>query len=555
MWEADKDELQEMRKNMEEFKGVVPTTAPKLAGQLDPEDIEQAEDPRPRMMIHPHGLQRISWDLGSLLMVSYDIVMVPMATFDLSDNLFIDVMTWMTRLFWTFDMGMSVCTGVVMPDGRITFDFKYILRRYLWTWFVLDTFIVTTDWAEFFMSQGGGGASLTKLTRAFRIVRVVRLLRLLRMKSVMQTISERIQSDNLFFVLNVIKMALFLLTFGHIFACMWWGLGKRSAEETWSKDYSGTEVSTESQYLLSLQWTLSQFSGGMEEVRPRAAIERFFAVIMWVVTFMAAAIVASILTSSLVQAHIIGGSQARQLSTLRRYLNQNSISKNLALRVQRSAKHAISGDLSPDAVDLLGVVSDQLRLEMHFEMYSELFRCHPFFDMCMQYCPQVMRKICHQAANTVLLDTSDILFNKGESPAEPKMFFIFKGSCEYLTPAGETVVLGEKQWIGEPVLWLQWVHRGTLKATTDVKVAKLDARRLQDIMERFKEVFPSGFNPKVYAHDYARNVNEIAFGTPELVNDLVTYTLRQPTNSMAPRDLLRTMTKTLKGPGTGSQED
>merc|ERR1719247_2355030 len=131
------------------------------------------------------------------------------------------------------------------------------------------------------------------------------------------------------------------------------------------------------------------------QVRPVAAIERFYNIILWIVAFMGAAIIFAILASSLVQAHIIGGSQARQLATLRKYLNQNSISKNLSLRVQRSAKHAISGDLSPDAVDLLGVVSEQLRLEMHFEMYSELQTSHPFFEQCIQVCPQAMRRICH----------------------------------------------------------------------------------------------------------------------------------------------------------------
>merc|ERR1719235_2131148 len=99
------------------------------------------------------------------------------------------------------------------------------------------------------------------------------------------------------------------------------------------------------------------------------------------------------------------------------------------------------------------------------------------------------------------------------------MYFIFKGTVEYKAQLRQKVTLNEKQWIGEPVLWLQWTHRGTLRAVTDVKVAKLDARRFQDIMERFKEVFPSGFNPKVYAHDYAAYLNDIHDMTQ--VNDLV----------------------------------
>merc|ERR1712151_1255637 len=121
----------------------------------------------------------------------------------------------------------------------------------------------------------------------------------------------------------------------------------------------------------------------------------------------------------------------------RKNLNQNNISKNLMLRVQRSAKHAISGDLSPDAVDLLAVVSEQLRLEMHFEMYAELFRNHPFFDQCLQVCPQVMRRVCHFATTTLLLDTGDILFSKGEAPNDSGMYFVFKGTVEYTSHSGD----------------------------------------------------------------------------------------------------------------------
>jgi len=519
-FEADKEELAAMRSQVEMFRSVVQKAGSSAAVLMQEaeDDVELIPTGPPPLwfLIHPHSRPRISWDMGSLVLVLYDMVMIPMSlAFDLTDGTFIEVMSWTTRLFWTFDMGMSVCTGIVMPNGTITFDFKFIVKRYLKTWFVLDVFIVASDWIEVIMSAGGGGGGFGRLARIFRIVRSVRLLRLVRMQSVMQTITERIQSDYLVFILKVVKMIVFVVSFSHIIACVWWGIGKRSGP-TWAKLWLEDEVPA--QYLVSLHWTLSQFSGGMDEVRPAAAIERFFAVMLWIIAFTSGAIVVSVLTSSLVQAHIIGGSQARQLATLRKYLVQNSISKNLSLRVQRSAKHAISGDLSPDAVDLLGVVSEQLRLEMHFEMYSELFRSHRFFDQCVEVCAQVMRRICHQATSTLLLDAGDVLFSKGEAPAEPKMYFFFKGTLEYIHPTGETQVLTEKQWIAEPVLWLQWVHRGQLKAISDIKIAKLDARRFQDIMERFKEVFPPGFNPKVYAHDYAQHLNEMP--NPEQVSDL-----------------------------------
>lgn len=524
MWEGDKEELAELRKDcFGGFKGIIPPIGEK-SNSMKRERSSDAEDGEvvapAWFVVHPLSGKRIFWDLCSLLLVLYDMIMIPMAFFDLTEGTFIEVMVWTTRVFWTLDMGASVCTSVSMPNGTIKSDVKFIVTRYLKTWFVLDAFIVASDWIEFIISFGSddsGGGGFGKLARIFRIVRSVRLLRLMRMQSVMQTITERVQSDYLSFVLVIVKLALFLVSAAHIIACFWWGIGRRGGA-TWSEIYLHENISLSARYLISLHWTLSQFTGGMEEIRPAAPIERFFVIIIWTIAFMSAAIIASILTSSLVQAHIIGGSQARQLATLRKYLIQNSISKNLSLRVQKSARHAISGDLSPDAVDLLGVVSEQLRLEMHFEMYSEVFRVHPFFDQCFQVVNTVMRRICHQATSTLLLDAGDVLFSKGEAPAEPQMYFFFKGTLEYTPTTGDPIIVGDRQWIAEPVLWLQWVHRGQLKAVTDVKVAKLDARRFQDVVQRFQEVFPSGFNPKVYAHDYAQQLNDLP--NADQVNDL-----------------------------------
>ena len=42
-------------------------------------------------------------------------------------------------------------------------------------------------------------------------------------------------------------------------------------------------------------------------------------------------------------------------TSLARARRQNSIPKNLTKRLCRSAKHAISGDLTPDSVQLLAV--------------------------------------------------------------------------------------------------------------------------------------------------------------------------------------------------------
>jgi hypothetical protein len=259
-----------------------------------------------------------------------------------------------------------------------------------------------------------------------------------------------------------------------------------------------------SQYLSSLRWSLSQFSGGMEEIKPMNGLERFFAVLIWLMSFMTAAIIWSTLTSCMTQQQIIGGTQSRQLATLRKYLKQNSISSNLALRMQRSAQHAISGDLTQDAIELLPLVSEPLRVEMHFEMYSPVMRMHPFFNEYIQYGPQVMRRVCHYGMHTFLWSNGDVVFTRGEAPSEPKMYFVLKGQLEY-TSRTETTVLDKNSWVAEPVIWTQWTYKGTLTATNDCKLAALLAKTFQEIVDRFKEIVD--IDPKVYAADYVHMLN------------------------------------------------
>merc|ERR1740138_2041088 len=116
----------------------------------------------------------------------------------------------------------------------------------------------------------------------------------------------------------------------------------------------------------------------METPGPTTTLERFYTVTIWTVSFISFLVMLSFLTSRLTQQYIIGGSGARQMATLKKYLNQNKVPKNLIKRLCRSAKHAISGDLQPDTVDLLNVVSEPLKIEMHYQMYSKVLGEHLF---------------------------------------------------------------------------------------------------------------------------------------------------------------------------------
>lgn len=107
------------------------------------EDEDDYQEPPPHgWILNPDGKIRASWDLGSLIMVLYDLVMIPMQAYTLPENLFLDFMEWTTRMFWTFDIFFSCTTGVVRADGTVEYDLKTILKRYAKTWLGMALLIV-----------------------------------------------------------------------------------------------------------------------------------------------------------------------------------------------------------------------------------------------------------------------------------------------------------------------------------------------------------------------------------------------------------------------------
>jgi hypothetical protein len=90
------------------------------------------------------------------------------------------------------------------------------------------------------------------------------------------------------------------------------------------------------------------------------------------------------------------------------------------------------------------------------------------------------------------------------------MYFVMKGTCKYKNDhlkGVDKVHVCEGQWFAEPNLWTTWVYHGTISASTDSKLAVLDAGLFQDIVSRFTPS-RSSCNPKTYAAEFVAFLNE-----------------------------------------------
>merc|ERR1719421_1495215 len=108
---------------------------------------------------------------------------------------------------------------------------------------------------------------------------------------------------------------------------------------------------------------------------------------------------------------------AKQFSLMRRYLRDEHISRELALRVRRYLDYEVRNrkdHVRESDVLLLKALSLPLRMDIELEMKTPQIACHPMFYQYNARDLQARRKLCWCLMRTYL-SRGDCLFTCGES--------------------------------------------------------------------------------------------------------------------------------------------
>ncbi|CAK9099839.1 Potassium/sodium hyperpolarization-activated cyclic nucleotide-gated channel 2 (Brain cyclic nucleotide-gated channel 2) (BCNG-2) [Durusdinium trenchii] len=161
-----------------------------FAKELEQERLLLAKAKTPWWVLSPNSPKRICWDLTGVLILLYDLIMIPMYTaFPLAPNVFLSLMTGVTLGFWTLDILACFCVGYYARDGTLVVSLRKIAKQYLFTWFPLDVIIVSIDWIivlALISEEEGKSAGLMRAGKMLRALRVLRTLRLLRLAKLRQ---------------------------------------------------------------------------------------------------------------------------------------------------------------------------------------------------------------------------------------------------------------------------------------------------------------------------------------------------------------------------------
>lgn len=467
-----------------------------------------------QLPVSPNAPVRLSWDVASMVLISYDVWWIPLQCFNPDEDFFTTMMGWISLVFWTLDMAATLMVGY-FDNGELILDPKKIGCRYLRTWFLPDLIVVLPDWFTRVVDTEGedGLATAARMIKGFRAIRILRLLRLLKLQRLMNMVYDLIDSEYMFIVFTMIRLIVAITVLNHVIACIWYLVGYLSMEAgmpNWLED-TGLQPVKEAEfawrYLTSLHWSLTQFTPASMDVSARNEWERVMSILVLFFSLVAFSSIVGSVTNSMTALRNMSGDNKKQFWLLRRFLNHKKIGKTTSARIIRFLEHQTAnqqGDVNPSSITILTLLSEPLKNLLAYELSKKHVELHPFFAHLEQEMSPILVKLCDTVLQAIDLASEDVVFHPGEEGE--KMYFVKSGSFEYTLPNGDVMKprLKEKAWLAEAVLWTMWWHRGEFKAIAPSELAVIKPGPFAEVMK----VHPRPWNFCInYAEHFVKYLN------------------------------------------------
>lgn len=477
------------------------TVLPTVSTHITASDIDIGGRRFQMCILNPASSTRIAWLGMGMLLVAYDIVVLPLSAFPLPDSTVLLAMQWIGQFFWTIDIMVTFCTAIYV-DGDLVTRYSAIAKNYARTWLPFDLLVVVPLWLVAF-TNADSSAKSTSLVKYARMLRFMRLARVAKLEHYLNEALGNLNSSLLLLVVGMVKLIIVLLVVVHFIACLWYAVGS-SGSGGWASEYKAKELFY--QYLCACHWSFSQFQG-TSDLLPTAnstTMERMVAVLTIMFSVVILSVFVSSLTNIIMQMQSLT-SEARQLDTaVRLFLSSNDISWQLSLRVKKYViwKQRLERKLG-GSNQVLEVLPKGMQADLHEQVRGAQLCCHRLFWALKDAHPRMFRDVCFEALKQYAPAPGEVIFSMNENSSH--MYFILEGDYRYVVPIdrglklglcrdsseavnswsaqmvgipsrgqyghnphsteARTRVLGKGRFLAEASLWTSWDHCGILLAS------------------------------------------------------------------------------------------
>lgn len=462
--------------------------------------------------LHPQSRTKLSWDFCSLLLIAYDVLMLPLQPFDLPDLPFEYYMEWLGACYWTLDIGVNFCTAIYeSSDGKLTNDPWKIAPRYLRTWFGFDFILAIAAWGNTLVRESNI-SGIAALFRVFRILRFGRLLRLFKVMNLMSQFQGSVNSDLFVLTVGLQVRVVLLICLTHYIACGWYWVG--CGDHGWVKELGKEEKGYI--YLTSLHWSVSQFTGTME-VNPLNSMERLYGIVVLFLALIISSVFISDITNMMAQLSAFYQERATLLQTLRAFKVQNpGISRDIVSMLKASLTKGTQEGRDQQLLQrLFEFLPVRLVAEVDIAVRRPVLVTYHILEVLDRHDPPFVDALCTKAVQDVahnMVCRGENIFSKGDIGND--MYFLKQGTAAYVEYVkSEDGVVEERLtplqkggWICEAVLWAQWHHTGDFYATrVDSHIFGLNSKKFEMVLRHFPQIH-GGLMP--YAHNFVHNMNQ-----------------------------------------------
>lgn len=477
-----------------------------------------------RFVILPDSKFRLVWDMTGVCCIACDVFMIPFVeAFRVAVTKGVFGISIPMASYWSCDIALNFFTGF-FDYGVCELRIKKIARRYLQSWFLLDTALVFMDWLyivglylSLFSSNPNpdGGQYDTGIVKVMRSMRTIRYLRLARMLSLLRLIKVQVllsfilaslRSPAACAGMKISEATIFILIVNHLVSCAWYAIGYSEYERgtpSWvgAEDIEHTEVSYK--YATALHWAITQFTPASMNVQPCNLNERLFTIFIDFCGLVIFSTFVSTITSNMTQVRLLSRETREREISLKQFCREKKVSLELASRMMRSLYPKLQINKCTHFENVHGIksLSSELVLALKVEVLGSTIQNHPFFLRVRSLSGLFFQQVCNVAAKEMAFVANHEIFREGQT-AEA-VYFLISGACTYIRAQGSIKVMDE--CISEAAIWVQgWAHRGSLVADepTEAILLKLDVlhKLLGRTIARRRISFHRGSSTNSVAH-------------------------------------------------------
>ncbi|CAK0876648.1 unnamed protein product [Prorocentrum cordatum] len=445
-----------------------------------------------RIVLRPDSGVRTAWEVASLVLLSYDVIMMPLSMLDRIGvgGVYAYVELAIT-LFWTMGIGVSFISAYY-DVGALEVRLTKIARRYLRGTFLFDVSIVSVDWLFTLASFLDNGAirllRLGKLVRFGKAARMLRLLRIMKVPRQLDALNDAMQSQTFSTAIGVGKAIAFIIILNHFVACIWYSLSntlRDYGELAWVDALHNEGRDKAYFYTTSLHWSLTQSSSSMEIV-PRNTGERVFVIVVVVSALLIFSSFVSGITSAMTHLRQHNNHRYTQLDYITRYLLDKKISGELSSRIAvfiRKYKFLAKHKVREQDVEVFQVLPTPLKRQLRLEAHGPVLCRQPFFYQLGEFDGEGLLAVCNNITE-LPQDMASELFTPSQDALDA--YFLLHGHAEY--------DLDEETWFFEgkasrtvfceAALWVRFAHPGRLFCRTSSEFLALSSATFRSVVPK-----------------------------------------------------------------------